>query len=243
MFQKAIPMSQSRNSFPHWCLVALLGGMLLFPACSGKEAASNLESGTPAAEEVEEGEYENAHDEDRDARELSPAAEADFSPFVPAGHEIMDKAIGDLDLDGREDALLVLKVENEPDPFSMEEGEEAPGRPLLILTRQANGDWELEGRNDDVVLRMDEGGVFGDPYSGLAIKNGYFSVEHYGGSAWRWTHIVTFKHDAGKQGWFLHKVGGESFHTSEPENTEEHVKGTKDFGVVAFKDYAADDFR
>lgn len=45
-----------------------------------------------------------------------------------------------------------------------------------------------------------------NPYSGLTIKNGYFSVEHYAGSAWRWTRIPTFKYSKAENDWFYIKT-------------------------------------
>jgi hypothetical protein len=71
----------------------------------------------------------------------------------------------------------------------------------------------------------------------IVIKNGYFSVEHYGGSAWRWTRIITYKYSKEENNWFLYKDGGESFNAGDPEKVEKTVRTTKDFGKVLFKDF------
>ena len=152
--------------------------------------------------------------------------------FILPGYKLLDTLSGDLNLDGKKDLLLVLKSEMEDHVPNPESGELA--RPLLILIKQNDGSFKQTGRNDNVILCNTCGGVFGDPYSGLAIKNGYFSAEHYGGSNWRWTDIVTFKYDKLKQKWFLSRWGGDSFHTSDPDKKTSEVKTVKDFGVVEF---------
>ena len=154
--------------------------------------------------------------------------------FVPEGYAILDTASGDLNLDGTTDVLLVLKDKNEE---TVSDGTEF-SRPLLILTRDTDGKLTRARENGFTVMCRQCGGVFGDPYVGLTIKNGYFSVEHYGGSNWRWTKIITYKYSKEDNEWYLHKVGGESYHTSDPDKSESHVRTTKDFGKVKFEEYS-----
>jgi hypothetical protein len=90
------------------------------------------------------------------------------------------------------------------------------------------------------VLCYNCGGVFGDPYEGLAIKNGYFSVEHYGGSSWRWTRIITFKYHDAKKAWYLHRDAGISYHTSDPDTETESVYNQADYGKLNFEEYIGD---
>ena len=71
----------------------------------------------------------------------------------------------------------------------------------------------------------------------MVIKNGYFSVEHYGGSNWRWTDIATFKYDKKQNEWFLSRLGGDSFHTTNPEKITSTIKTSKQFGVVEFEKF------
>ena len=152
---------------------------------------------------------------------------------VPAGYTVMDLKNGDLNLDGRPDALVVLEKKG------IKDFEEVK-RPLLIFTRGKDNTLKLVARNDDVVLCKACGGVFGDPYVGLAIKNGFFTVEHYGGSNWRWTLYITFKFNAKDGRWYLWKQGGDSFHTSDPNKVETKVQSQKDFGLISFEKYHPD---
>ncbi|GAB2767814.1 hypothetical protein GCM10027175_00780 [Hymenobacter latericoloratus] len=150
---------------------------------------------------------------------------------------MLDMETGDLNRDAYPDKLLVLdSVQTDSTAF----GSEAR-RPLLVLTSNVQGQYTLAARNDNAAMCSGCGGMMGDPYQGLTIKNGYFSVEHYGGSAWRWTHIVTFKYNPADHHWYLHREGGDSFHAADPEKVETHVKTTRDFGRVRFEQYTGEE--
>jgi len=155
--------------------------------------------------------------------------------FVPTNYSILDTALGDLNLDGINDYILVLKKNGEDTLSNAIDNPER--RPLLILLRDINNKLKLVRRNDNTVYCFDCGGMMGDPYMGITIKNGYFSVEHYGGSAWRWTRIITYKYSKQDNEWFLHKDGSESFHASEPEKVESKIRTIKDFGKVKFEEF------
>jgi hypothetical protein len=76
--------------------------------------------------------------------------------------------------------------------------------------------------------------MMGDPFQEVVIKKGFFSIEHYGGSGWRWTRTITFKYTADDNNWYLFKDGGDSFHASDPEKVTTKIRTTKDFGKVRF---------
>ena len=152
--------------------------------------------------------------------------------FVPKDYSILDTATGNLNLDEYPDMILVLKKNGEEKTSDVVDHPEK--RPLLILVGQPDGTFKLVARNDNTVYCVDCGGMMGDPYQGITIKNGYFSVEHYGGSAWRWTRIITYKYSKAENYWFLHKDGSDSFHATEPEKVESEILTTKNFGKVPF---------
>ena len=74
--------------------------------------------------------------------------------------------------------------------------------------------------------------MMGAPFQRGVIKNGFFSVEHYGGSAGRWTYVSTFKYVPASKTWYLPREGGERFHASEPEKVKTAVKTVRDFGRI-----------
>ncbi|NJM53350.1 MAG: hypothetical protein HC846_08115 [Blastocatellia bacterium] len=160
---------------------------------------------------------------------------SEIKPFVPEGYEAISATTGDLNMDAIADAILIVKKPNEKETSDVVDN--PTKRPLLVLLGEGKGKYKLAGRNDNVVLCVDCGGIFGDPFEGVTIKNGFFSVEHYGGSNWRWTKIITFKYSPTDKSWLLTRVGSDSYHTGDPNKVEKSVKTAKNFGKVLFEKY------
>ncbi|GGE65577.1 hypothetical protein EV200_106212 [Pedobacter psychrotolerans] len=155
--------------------------------------------------------------------------------YIPKGFEALEMAKGDLNRDAYPDVILILKKRGEEKTSDVNDHPEK--RPLLILLGQADKSYKLAARSDNSVYCVDCGGQMGDPFTGVTIKNGYFSVEHYGGSGQRWTRIVTFKYSPAEKNWFLFKDGGERFHATAPEELKTEVKTAKNFGKISFQQF------
>ena len=149
-----------------------------------------------------------------------------------SGYSILDTTSGDLNRDSFKDLIVIYIKDTEEKTSDVIDN--PVYRPLLIYIGQSNGTLKMTAKNEKAVLCYDCGGVMGDPFSQVVIKNGYFTVEHYGGSSWRWTRFVTFKYSTSDSNWYLHRDGGDSFHASDPKNVTTHVKTSKDFGVIPF---------
>jgi hypothetical protein len=168
----------------------------------------------------------SAQDSDKPVIEV-PAA---LKQYIPEGFTVMDTVYGNLNKDKYKDMIMVLKNVHEDVVVD-------DGRPLLLFLGQADGNYILAAKNDKVVLCYHCGGVLGDPYQQIVIKDGYFSIEHYGGSGWRWTRIITFKYSDRDKNWLLHKDGGVYYHGAEPEKMKTTVLTNKDFGRIKFEDF------
>lgn len=222
-------------------LVAVLGLFFMAGAC--KQGTGSAPSGLPSRQriiplaELPPGVAEALHElTAADSNKVLPEQAAQF---IPEGYGPLDFEQGDLNLDQLNDLVLVLRKNGED---SLSDVIDNPSeRPLLLLIGQPDLTYKLAARNDQVVMCFDCGGVFGDPYSGITIKKGYFSVEHYGGSNWRWTRIITFKYSTKIKNWLLYKDGRESFHTSDPDHVETEVRLVKDFGMVPFEKFSLEE--
>jgi hypothetical protein len=149
---------------------------------------------------------------------------------LPAGYAVLDAARGDLNRDAQPDWLVVL---HRPDEAKTSDVVSHPTkRPLLLFVGGAGGTYSLAAHTDNAVYCVDCGGMMGDPFMGLAIKKGYFTVEHYGGSAQRWTRFITFRYDPAGRTWLLHRDGSEHFHALDPEHGTTTAATAKDFGRV-----------
>lgn len=156
----------------------------------------------------------------------------EISKFVPEGYVAIDTVSGDLNRDAIPDLILVAAS---PDEEEIDTADFY--RPLIILTGNKDGTYTQAGRNDKVVYGIADGGMMGDPFMGVVIKEGCFTVQHYGGSAWRWENDITFLYSEAKKGWLLHKEEDASFHAPDAENREETIRTVKDFGVIPFEEY------
>jgi hypothetical protein len=152
-----------------------------------------------------------------------------------SGYSILDTTSGDLNRDSYKDLIIIYKKHNEDKTSDVIDN--PVYRPLLIYVGQRDGTLKLTTKNDKAVLCYACGGIMGDPFSQVVIKNGYFTVEHYGGSAWRWTRFVTFKYSTNDSNWRLHRDGGDFFHLTDPENKTSDMKTTKDFGIIPFEEF------
>ncbi|RZK57010.1 MAG: hypothetical protein EOO59_09390 [Hymenobacter sp.] len=151
---------------------------------------------------------------------------------LPAGYAVLEATPGDLNRDALPDWAVVLHKPTEKQTSDVVD--HPTKRPLLLFVGGAGGTYTLAARSDNAVYCVDCGGMMGDPFQRLVIKNGYVTVEHYGGSAQRWTRFVTFKYDPTARTWLLHRDGGESFHATDPEHSTATTATSKNFGRVTF---------
>src|ERR1041385_6199316 len=141
-------------------------------------------------------------------------------PFVESGTKAIALEKSDLNGDGKEDFILVLEKENparDADDFPVGQ------RPLLILLRGTDGKLALAKRNERIVICSQCGGVFGDPFEGIIAGRNTFSVEHYGGSSWRWKYSYKFNYSRINKSWRLVKVEEINYHTSNPEKMKTKI--------------------
>ncbi|HLM67471.1 MAG TPA: hypothetical protein VK358_08090 [Longimicrobium sp.] len=158
-------------------------------------------------------------------------------PFVKRGTCAIELESKDLDLDGRGDYLLVLEqLEAGPDPSF------GRRRSLLVLTASPAGRLREAARNDGVVLCSGCGGVWGDPFEGVTAAPGRFTVEHYGGSAWRWRADYTFAYSRRDRAWQLVRVHQLNYHTGDPEATmkRRELRPPRDYGKIDLRVFDPD---
>ena len=161
------------------------------------------------------------------------AVSLDVEPFVEKNTTALAIERGDLNRDGREDVVLVLEPQDPEQP-----------RPLLILVRAADGSLKLAKRSAKAVFCRNCGGMMGDPFQGVVVEKGRFTIQHYGGSAWRWSTNFTFGWSKRDQSWQLVRVESSSFHASDPKPEEKTVHiPPRDFGLIDVTEFDPEDYR
>lgn len=160
---------------------------------------------------------------------------ADIKPFVEDGSKPIALESADLNGDGTKDYILVLERQN---PTMDENDLPKNQRPLLILLRGKDAKLTEVKRNENIVMCSKCGGVFGDPFERISAGAKTFTVNHYGGSNWRWTAKYKFDYLRTDNTWQLVRVEKSSFHTSDPDRVERTIKTPpKDFGKVDIADF------
>ncbi len=162
--------------------------------------------------------------------------------FIPTGYSVINVSSGDVNLDGLIDNILVLRKITE-EATSNYADDKPDKRPLLLLLGQSDHSFKLAFRNDNVVYCIDCGGVFGDPFTGTTIKNGYFSIEHGIAGGRHWEQVITFRYDKLKNNWFLHNDHYVSYKLNETNDAEalvldvDKMETSKDFGIISFEKF------
>jgi hypothetical protein len=160
--------------------------------------------------------------------------------FIPKNYSAINMSSGDANLDGLSDKILVLRKNTEETSSNYDENK-PDKRPLLLLLGQSDNSYKLVFRNDNAVYCIDCGGVFGDPFTGTTIKNGYFSIEHGIAGGQHWEQVTTFKYDRLKKNWFLYKDHYISYKLNESNDPDaealvldvDKMEISKDFGIIS----------
>ncbi|WP_244137286.1 hypothetical protein [Burkholderia pyrrocinia] len=130
---------------------------------------------------------------------------------LPPGYQpLLAQAGPDLD-NGLHSFLVVVHR-------STDTREQPSPRPLLIYEELPDHAFRLAARNDQVVLRANEGGQC-DPFdpedagdNGLSVKGRYFTVQNFVACGQHWSDYVTFRYDPRTHGWvFSNRIVTESF--------------------------------
>lgn len=153
------------------------------------------------------------------------------------GYALIDTAMGDLNLDKYPDIILILKTIGEDTALVATEYK----RPLLLLLGRADKTFTLAARNDNIVYCYQCGGMFGDPYAGVEIKKGLFTIHHFGGSNDRWSNDISFKYSPTNKTWYLNKIVDKGWSVFHLDKVETSMQTKKNFGVVSFEKYNADE--
>lgn len=164
--------------------------------------------------------------------------------FIPKGYEAIAMEKGDLNLDKLDDCILVLRKKTEETTSNYNENK-PDKRPLLLLLGQKDGNYKLAYKNDNAAYCIDCGGVFGDPFTGITIKNGYFSIENGISGGQHWEQIITFKFNKAKNNWYLYKDHYINYIMNPSSNPNDEaliadvdkLKTVKDFGEISFRQF------
>jgi len=132
--------------------------------------------------------------------EIPEAGEA-IHTFIPQGWSLRDSSSGLLDDDELLDFALVIQLDDTlllskilgDDTMT----EEYRPRILIILSKTAENNFRKSCQSNQAILAENEGGVLGDPFQSLEIKNHELSFSFKGGAAVEWGLAYHFRYSDG----------------------------------------------
>lgn len=123
-----------------------------------------------------------------------------LNDFIPKDWKIISKAVGDLNNDKLIDIAVVIEYTID---HKTNDDEEWTGQPriLFVIFKNKDGTYKLSVQSANIIMRSDEGGVYGDPFEGIEYSRGSIVISSYGGSAWRWGFTDRYRFQ--NNGWYL----------------------------------------
>lgn len=155
----------------------------------------------------------------------------ELKSFIKNGTRPIELKTADLNGDGLNDYLLALEDDD-------------GNRSLLIITKHPDGKFKLEKQNDNIIYCESCGGAMGDPFESIDAKTKSFTVNHYGGSAWRWSSSVKFNYSRKDNTWQLVRVEDHQFHALDPNKYKTQIyTPPKHFGKIDIADFDPENFK
>lgn len=108
------------------------------------------------------------------------------SPEIPAEYVMIKEVVGDLDRDGIDEKVAVYNMSGTEDEINGTDRE-------LIIYKKTGADWAVWKRSAQAVGNSKDGGMMGDPFGNIEIKNGALLVFQSGGSSWKWNYTDEYK--------------------------------------------------
>ena len=117
-----------------------------------------------------------------------------FDEELPEGVCLLDICEGDLDGDDKQDFAVVLEYEPGYEYFGGEFGLPQEWiRPIYVYTYAEDAGYQCRYEHPDLISAKGFGGMWGDSYAGIEIKEGTLRVSDYGGSSDRWGDDLFFE--------------------------------------------------
>tara|TARA_B100000683_G_C12277610_1_gene468528 strand:- start:41 stop:706 length:666 start_codon:yes stop_codon:yes gene_type:complete len=109
---------------------------------------------------------------------------------IPDNYTVVDSVSGDLDKDSIAELVVVYNKgpENEIDGVPR----------VLLIYKLRNNNWTEWKKSDQALYGSKDGGMMGDPFAEMEIKNGILLISQNGGSSWKWAFIDKYRFQNGE---------------------------------------------
>ena len=111
------------------------------------------------------------------------------SEFQPKNSTILQSIDGDLDKDGIPEKVVAYNTNISTDSGFVRE---------IQILKKVNNKWTLWVKSRNALLKSKDGGMMGDPFEMMTIKNNVLSIVHTGGSSWKWSSTDKYRFQNGE---------------------------------------------
>ena len=107
--------------------------------------------------------------------------------LIPKKYLAIKEIVGDLNNDDIEERVVVYDMNNKEDET------EGTDREIIIFKKQFDR-WVIWHRSKNAIGNSKDGGMMGDPFEDIEIKNGILLIRESGGSSWKWGHTDKYRY-------------------------------------------------
>ena len=160
---------------------------------------------------------------------------AELHVFVGTNAKMLTYAKADLNGDQLQDYAMVTET--------LHTTEQNRKRILKLVIQNRNRSLKLAKTNHNMMMCSNCGGIWGDPFAGITVRNQYIRIEHQGGSNWRWFKSYDFSYFASEKSWHLIQVQERIFTATNSEEIETRIyTPPEDYGTIDIADFDPEDF-
>lgn len=109
---------------------------------------------------------------------------------IPQNYSVVEKVTGDLDKDNIPELVVAYNTKQETDS-----GDNIPRE--LIIYKLKNNQWTVWKKSKQALYGSRDGGMMGDPFESIEIKNQVLHISQNGGSSWKWGHTDKYRFQNG----------------------------------------------
>ena len=106
--------------------------------------------------------------------------------IIPKEYRSIKEIYGDLNKDSVDEKVVVYNVSD------TEDEDEGIDREIVIFKKE-DKNWKIWHRSKTAIGNSKDGGMMGDPFEDIEIKNGILLISQSGGSSWKWRHIDKYR--------------------------------------------------
>jgi hypothetical protein len=107
--------------------------------------------------------------------------------LIPSQYQPIKEIYGDLDKDTISEKVVVYNMSNKEDEINGVDRE-------VIIFKKDKEKWVIWQRSTTAVGNSKDGGMMGDPFEDIEIRNGVLLISQSGGSSWKWGHTDKYRY-------------------------------------------------